>query len=515
MSTALLYLVFLLPLLVSCQYGVSFNETMSGFYAAGNMSFTAAYSQGQALHQVLSFALRSVADNLQEWAADANHSFVPQGMVQMPPLTAAGGAAILQGMGAYLRLFDGGVQNDTLFLDYFLPFQTANGTAVSLVGRKYLRGDDCIDMEQMFTTLYTHIVSGHSPAGGAILYTAIIKIVPANVVNLFESVRWVGNGTDADKMTAAVAGVTTLATNLQQLCLEFQSATDYWYVWKSQGNNAFLLDSIRRPDELELRLALYAPPAAPQVLKQYLPLSQFSQTGPLDVNFGSVLQLSPTAVKGSVLGTAVSLGFSLSADRNNTFVPTDIDEVFVHLIPNITSEYGALSSGNVAGVSYAPGPFVFTRYTVGITLPVVQWAMISLQQVPNSDLQFEVMALRMLDDVWSATGYVFYKNQSHGFDDPFLFETSVDQRGVPSGSNRIFSCKIDDRPGGLRLAATCSAPTLQFAELDIEGSTAIRTSLMGACNVTMGDGSHFFASGALLEVKEPVNATATMILPLR
>ena len=41
------------------------------------------------------------------------------------------------------------------------------------------------------------------------------------------------------------------------------------------------------------------------------------------------------------------LAFDLSPTRNNTFVPTEIDEIFVHLIPNVTSNYGALASGKV------------------------------------------------------------------------------------------------------------------------------------------------------------------------
>jgi hypothetical protein len=46
----------------------------------------------------------------------------------------------------------------------------------------------------------------------------------------------------------------------------------------SDGTNGFLMDFIERPDELELRLEIYNTQQQPLVLKEWLPLSDFSNS---------------------------------------------------------------------------------------------------------------------------------------------------------------------------------------------------------------------------------------------
>lgn len=49
-----------------------------------------------------------------------------------------------------------------------------------------------------------------------------------------------------------------LGESLENDCFNINAFANYfWYIWASDGNNGFLLDMIKRPNTLELRLDLY------------------------------------------------------------------------------------------------------------------------------------------------------------------------------------------------------------------------------------------------------------------
>jgi hypothetical protein len=393
---------------------------------------------------------------------------------------------------------------------YSLPFTALDGQSYTLEGVKIILGANCLHVEAMMTTLYTKIVSQSS---GTVLREGIVVIPPLGVLALAASVRAVGAGNDADKVAALATVFGYAEQTLQTLC--FSDANyefSFWYLWAAQedGSAGFLIDLIKQPDQLELRLDTYAATAAPVVTRQFLPLSAFADRGNGTLVFGQQCVLMQARgslacqVTSGATNLTVTASFALTS-RSNAFVPATIEDAVRGLLPDVVSTYGTLGSGTrAAGVAYAAGlPMVFTTYPIRAGIDYWQWAMISAQRFPGTDLAAEVMAIE-LGKVWLATGYVLFKGKEYHVDDPFVLAASIETRGEISGGNRIFTSTIrlgvDDV-----LDLHCSAPVGQFAVLDREGKTTIHTTVLGSCVAQIKGATFHSGNNVLLELKSISN----------
>src|SRR5438128_85808 len=120
-----IYLVAFVNYSFGRDVGVKFTETMSGYFSWGNMPYDIAYSQGESQNQQLSFSLDVVISNVGSFIENPDHQAKTHGNFQMDTLVSSG-ITILNG--SYLRLFDHDVENHTLEMHYFIPFQSDNGS---------------------------------------------------------------------------------------------------------------------------------------------------------------------------------------------------------------------------------------------------------------------------------------------------------------------------------------------------------------------------------------------------
>jgi len=321
---------------------------------------------------------------------------------------------------------------------------------------------------------------------------------------LMMSMRFLGQGNDADKLNVMVEFFKFLGVDLYNLCVNIANYENYfWYIWASDGTNGFLLDLIKRPTELELRMDLYNSGMNPSVNKQYLPLSDFQQALNGTVMMGDVITLSNSSCLGTVNNIPVQVQFSLSG-RHMEFIVPWLQEASNGLLPLMSSSYGQIIAAVVGNVTFRnPTPLILTSYLLEYELSWLQWVVISAPQFDNTDLQVEIMGLYV--GIWAGTSYVYYAGKTHYLNDPLRFETSFNQTGEVINGNRNFTASIETT--SISLNIQCSAPEEQFALLDKEGNTYIYTTVLGSCSATVtyqGKTASFKSKQhALLEVKTP------------
>ena len=146
-----------------------------------------------------------------------------------------------------------------------------------LYGVKHLPGDDCLGILSQATTLYVHVLDtdtlpdnnkkavapGSPPPPGAILRSGIVKIGAGDVISLIASMRLHG-GTLADQIEGILTFGLLLLGDIAKNCLARGAyETDFWCFWASDGDTGVLLDMVKRPARLELRLAQFANGSAP------------------------------------------------------------------------------------------------------------------------------------------------------------------------------------------------------------------------------------------------------------
>jgi len=312
----------------------------------------------------------------------------------------------------------------------------------------------------------------------------------------------VGNGTDADKFAAVVEFAKFLIGDTYKDCLNISAfENDFWYIWASDGNNGFLLDLIKRPDELELRLDLYSnvPDVSPIVSKQYLGLNEFSQTN-TSVSMGPIT-LTNTSCVGSVNGYDVSVFFDLSG-RTNQFLAPWIEQEF-DFVPKFVSSWGNIIKAQVSNVTYSSNlPLVYSTYPIKIGIQLLTWVLIDAPYFENTDLQISVLSSNF-GDLWVSSSYVYYQGEEYHFNDPVLEQTSINDIGEIENGQRLFSASISSLLDDINLNVTCQASVDKFALLDKEGATYIHTTVLGNCvAIDLNSNSNFISqSTSLLEVK--------------
>jgi len=309
----------------------------------------------------------------------------------------------------------------------------------------------------------------------------------------------IGDGTDADFLNVALQFLDVLGIDLGNNCFNSKAyETDFWYTWVSNGKQGFLLDLIKRPQDLELRLEVYdisnTQPA--QVIKQFFPLTVFNQTNGV-ITMGSVV-LSNSTCTGTIGNITINLTFKLNG-RNMQFIPDAVEYEFP-IFPDVVSHYGSLLAGTCNGVTYARDtPMAYTAYPVPILLGYWQWVMLSVLSFEGTDLQMEIVGT-FFSDAWLGTSYVYYQGTEYKLD-LFDVETRFGNTGDIVGNVRKFSVSVETL--WIHFELECQAPVNYFALLEQEGATFIHTTVLGSCVATdVGNSLKFQANGALLELKK-------------
>jgi len=400
---------------------------------------------------------------------------------------------------ASIEIFDGGVHpNHAIYLHYFLPFQY-QGDYYHLEGFKLVAGNNCFDILEMVTTLYVYVRKGTVLEQGDILYTGIVVIEPLNILPFLLSFHQIGNGSNADFLNALLLFGEFLAHNIKDNCFNISAfENDFWYIWSSNGENGFLLDLIKRPDILELRLDTFDINQNPvaKVNKQFLSLSDFKVSDNY-VKMGPIV-LTKDSCSGKVSNDfSIDLIFKLS-DRKMDFIPDFIENRFPYL-PDVRSQYGNIINGSCNGISYAKLPIVYTTYPVPILMGWWQWAMISAMSFEGTDLEIELVSTNF-EGIWIGTSYIYFEGKEYLLNNPFLLETIMDNYGEPKNGKRTISATLMTL--SISFTITCEAPVEWFAVLEQEGNTFIHTTLLGSCKAkNEKTGKSYIGKGALLEVK--------------
>jgi len=220
------------------------------------------------------------------------------------------------------------------------------------------------------------------------------------------------------------------------------------------------------------------PGVAPVVIKQFLPVSQFSNSSGA-ITMGP-LTLTGNSVKGTVNNITVDVVFKLDG-RSMHFIPPVMFEEFPFL-PNFQAHYGSLVSGTVNGTTYAPRlPFIFCNYPILIGVQYWEWILMTGLHYEGTDLQVQVVGTNVLG-LWVATSYVRYRGKEYHLNNPVLLETQFYNLGkIVDNKTLIISATVEPLFSDLSLDVSCSAPLDKFALLGNEGSTAIHTTVLGSC----------------------------------
>jgi hypothetical protein len=536
--------------LTNATVSLTFNETLKGFSAPGGSvndtlaDFQRAYQRGLDAGDELSFALHVDIGDVKAWRADPLHDAICTGNVVEAALTNGSSVPVGPAPGA-LHVFDGGVHKDTheLRMEYILPFESTSSKSggkhnYTLFGVKHLPGNDCLGLLTQATTLYVHVLDspGAVTPSAPILRSGIVKIGAGDIISLITSMRLHG-GTLVDRIDAFLSFGLLLLGDIAKNCLSPGAyATEFWYFWSSDGSTGVLLDMIKRPLALELRLAQYhnnattgGPPNATttttNVTRQFLPLVEFS-LDPRDnvtVRMGKDLVMGPTGVKGSVNGIPIDVAFGFSG-RTNSFLPPAL-AIFDGILPHPVSQYGnvqpqarhaadadesitaSIVGDRTLGVNV---PLVKTTYKIPYGLEMLQWSMISASQFvavtnngdeEDSDLLIEMIGMPLLSLRpilpalgWVAPSYVFvdgneYKLDGLGAATEFI-KVTHDGSLSPDNTERIFGVEIQlpatgAEGGAQHVSVLCRAPAESFVFLEQEGKTYIHTTVMGSCEANV------------------------------
>eukprot|EP01012_Entosiphon_sulcatum_P004649 TRINITY_DN11901_c0_g1_i1.p2 TRINITY_DN11901_c0_g1~~TRINITY_DN11901_c0_g1_i1.p2 ORF type:complete len:537 (+),score=101.31 TRINITY_DN11901_c0_g1_i1:1922-3532(+) len=508
MNVALLILVpwicSALAFPVPKDLGLQINESLQGFFSEGSLPFAVAYEEGKKANRTWNFTCAITVEHMKQFVSNVSHTAGCVGKIFITGLTDAPGTDLQD---ATMQLFPGDLNDHQLQLVYSLQFTALSGAKYSLKAVKHIDGYRCLDLYQMFTQADATLYDGN-PAENNKLATGKVIVPAAELGPFFRSMRVIGDGTDADKLDVVVEFISLLARDISSDCLNSSnSASQFWYVWASDGTNGMLLDLIERPSELELRLETYSVAARPVVTKRFLALEDLHQTAPDNLTMGPVT-LSLVAVRGLINDIALDLTYAVN-NGSNHFIPANLLNASDGLLPDIFSRYGALSGGMVAGHPYATGtPLTFTTYTFKIGLKWACWAMISAMKWMRAgtntpvDLRVEVVAMVITQNYTLATSYVRLMGQEYHNNQSFAATTMTAIGALDRNETRWFGARI--RTGGLQLDIQCSAPAKQFALLDQELLTEIHTTVLGDCGATelLSQQRYDCKNCALLETKQ-------------
>ena len=545
----LLFLFLLLGVLVTptpvlgkldnATISITFNETLKGFATTGGSpsdtikDFEVAYIKGKLKGEVLAFSLHVNIKDVRTWLADPLHNALCTGTVEESAITNKTKVPVGPVPQGSLHIFDGGVlPSHQLMMEYSLPFKE-EGKNYLLYGVKHIPGNNCLGLLTQITTLYVHVLDADAKyPKSTVLRSGIVKIGVGSIISLAASVR-VHGGTVADKIRSFLQFGVLLLGDVIKNCIDRAAfETEFWYLWTSDGHTGVLIDLIKRPDTLELRLVQYTDGTSHSVTRQTLPLEDFSVGADnVTVHFGKSIVMGKNNLIGTIGGVEVNISFA-TGGRTNSFLPPELALLGLGaVLPNPVSQYdrsGWPVGGTVGKNKLAPSiPLVKTTYKIPYGLDLLNWVMISASQFTSedgktvSDLQIELVGMPIkilgLDLAWFTPSYIYYNGEEYKVDSiegsSEFVKITHDGSLTHDNKHRLFGVEIQLPAalfGLIHASVNCSAPANQFAFLDQEGSTYIHTTVFGTCKaemITMNkDGSvtanTFLSSGKnLLEIK--------------
>jgi hypothetical protein len=276
----------------------------------------------------------------------------------------------------------------------------------------------------------------------------------------------------------------------------------FWYTYPTTGNDGFLLDVIRRPEEAVARLAVFRAGRPPRVLRRGFDTSELNGVpGKLGVRLNRIV-IDAGGCRGDVGGVDLAAQFALSG-RGMGFVPQAVSWWFDR-VPDFRSRYGVAGNAVCDRVSYRDVPFVCSTYSL-YDLAGAKWLLVSAPRFPGSDLAFEISATRLFGR-WMATAWLYFGGREYHYESPLdsLFSVGIGRTGEVAYGERVITAKI--RGKGLGFEIEARADTREFARLDSYRQTDIHTTLFASCKASGTAGAaagQTFAAArtCLLEVK--------------
>ena len=134
----------------------------------------------------MKFHLHATIANVTEFTSGENHICTAVGTIYVEGLTnMITGTDVLNG--SIINVFYGGVQNDTLYLSYFLPFVGNDGKNYHLGGTKFIYSNNCLHVISMASTLYITIAEGHVPNEGNVYSVGMIDMSDIGILSFLLS----------------------------------------------------------------------------------------------------------------------------------------------------------------------------------------------------------------------------------------------------------------------------------------------------------------------------------------
>jgi hypothetical protein len=273
----------------------------------------------------------------------------------------------------------------------------------------------------------------------------------------------------------------------------------FWYLFTTDGENGFLLDLVRRPDESLARLVTYQQGRPPRIVRHgFQPADLKGVAGELGVDLGGIA-LDALGCRSGRPGMKLDASFALSS-RGMRFVPGFVTWWFGN-VPDFCSRYGTLDRAICEGAPYSDSPVTCSTYSLE-SLASARWLLITAPRFAATDLAFEISAARLLGR-WMPTAWMFHAGREYHLNSAFdsLFRVRIGRAGDIESGERVFTASIQS--SGLHIDLEARGPIDQFARLDVEGETEIHTTLFGTCRATVATAKQTFVAerNCLLEVK--------------
>lgn len=167
--------------------GVSFTETMEGWFALGASTPEEGAEQGQRAGHKLAVHVEIQVDDLERFVAQRNESGRLTGNIEFPPF-----GERLEAQSGVFQLFTPATKDGIRRMVYELAFH-AQGKPHYLAGEKHVRNDPGFDMWSDTTTLYTRLYEG-ADKRGKLIGAGILTLGVPQLISMVGSMRALGDG---------------------------------------------------------------------------------------------------------------------------------------------------------------------------------------------------------------------------------------------------------------------------------------------------------------------------------